>query len=289
MLRIFFICTVMVTALMATVVILAWHWDYYGLAHLQRPFHDDHNILRSSGSVGLPLGIVATVFFILNLGYIVRKQLLTVPRLGSLRSWMDAHVLTGLIGASLIALHSAMAPTSTLGKFAVAAMIVTVVTGIIGRTIYIQIPRSLEGQELELVQVQDQLNRYRRLLEQGGIQLDYLDTCPKPYAGKQEKSLIHCFWAMIIGDRQRRQNYRLLKQRVMGSAKLRPVAKDVLPLAKAFCIRWQWLTRYYELCGLIASWRFFHKWLAVVMFIAVFCHIVMAIWFGDIFVLGGAQ
>ena len=75
----------------------------------------------------------------------------------------------------------------------------------------------------------------------------------------------------------------------MGSVKLRPVAKDILPLAKAFCIRWQWITRYYELCGLIASWRFFHKWLAVVMFIAVFCHIVMAIWFGDIFVLGGAQ
>jgi len=94
---------------------------------------------------------------------------------------------------------------------------------------------------------------------------------------------------MIMGDRQRRRNYRLLKQRVMGSVKLRPVAKDILPLAKAFCIRWQWLTRYYELCGLIASWRFFHKWLAVVMFIAVFCHIVMAIWFGDIFVLGGAQ
>ena len=148
MLRVFFICTIAITALVATVVVLAWHWDYYGSTRLQRPFHDDHSTLRPSGSVGLSLGIIAMVLFVLNLGYIVRKQLLTVPRLGSLRSWMDAHVLTGLIGAGLIALHSAMAPASALGTLAVVAMTVTVGTGIIGRTIYIQIPRSLEGREL---------------------------------------------------------------------------------------------------------------------------------------------
>ena len=92
-----------------------------------------------------------------------------------------------------------------------------------------------------------------------------------------------------MGDRQRRQDYRRLKQRVLESAKLKPLAKDILPLAKVFCIHWQWLTRYYELCGLIASWRFFHRWLAVVMFCAVLCHIVLSLWFGDVDVLGGAQ
>jgi len=278
-----------VTALIATVVVLIGHWDYYGLTRLQRPFHDDHNMLRPSGSVGLTLGIIAAVLFVLNLGYLVRKQFVTESRLGSLRSWMDAHVMTGLIGACLVTLHSAMAPTSALGNFAVMAMIITVGTGVIGRTIYIQIPRSLEGRELELVQVQDRLSMYRDQLEQSGIQVDCLHLHQKPCASEQEKGLIHCFWAMVMGDRQRRQNYRLLKRDVMGSVKLRPLAKDILPLAKAFCIHWQWLTRYDELRGLIASWRFFHRWLAVVMFFAVFCHIVLALWFGDVLILGGAQ
>lgn len=289
MLRVFFIWTVAIAALAATVVVLAWHWDYYGLARQQRPFHDDHATLRSSGPVGLSSGIIGMVLFVLNLGYLVRRQLITVPGLGSLRSWMDAHVLTGLTGAGLIALHSAMAPVSALGTLALAAMIVTVATGIIGRTIYIQIPRSLEGRELLLEQVQDQFNAYRSRLEQSGVRVDCLDLQQRPHATEQEKGLIDCFRAMIVGDRQRRRDYRRLRQHVLGSAELRPLAKAILPLAKAFCIRWQWLTRYRQLCALIASWRFFHRWLAVVMFCAVLCHVVLALWFGDVLAFGAAH
>jgi len=289
MFRVFLIWTVAITALMATVVVLTCHWDYYGLARMQRPFHDDHNTLRPSGTVGLSSGTIGMLLFVLNLGYLVRRQLVTVPGLGSLRSWMDAHVLTGLTGAGLIALHSAMAPASALGTLAVVAMAGTVATGIMGRTIYIHIPRSLEGRELELGQVQDQLNVYRNQLEQSGVQTDCLHLRQRPQASEQEKGLINCFVAMIMGDRQRRQDYRRIRQRILGSAELRPLAKDILPLVKAFCIHWQWLTRYRELCGLIASWRFFHRWLAVVMFCAVLCHIVLAIWFGDIFAFGAAH
>jgi len=289
MLRVFLIWTVVITALVATVVVLAWHWDYYGLARMQRPFHDDHNMLRSSGTVGLSSGTIGMLLFVLNLGYLVRRQLVTVPGLGSLRSWMDAHVLTGLTGAELIALHSAMAPSSALGTLAVVAMTITVATGIIGRTIYIYIPRSLEGRELGLGQVQDRLDAYRNRLEQSGVQAAWLHLRQRPPVSEQEKGLMNCFMAMIMGDRQRRQDYRRIRQRVLGTAELRPLAKDILPLVKAFCIHWQWLTRYRELCGLIASWRFFHRWLAVVMFCAVLCHIALAIWFGDIFAFGAAH
>jgi len=289
MLRVLFIWTVAITTLAATVVVLAWHWDYYGLPRSQRPLHEDHNTLHPSGTVGLSSGIIGMVLFVLNLGYLVRRQFVTVPGLGSLRSWMDAHVLTGLIGACLITLHSAMAPASALGTLAVAAMAVTVATGIIGRTIYMQIPRSLEGRELELGQVQDQLNVYRGRLEQSGVRVDWLDLRQSPQAVEREKGLIDCFAAMITGDRQRRQDYQRLRQRVLGSAELRPLAKDILPLAKAFCTRRQWLTRYRQLCRLIASWRFFHRWLAVAMFCAVLCHIVVALWFGDVLAFGAAQ
>jgi hypothetical protein len=280
MLRVLSIWTVAITALVATVIVLAWHWDYYGLPRPQRPFHEDHSTLHPSGTIGLSLGIIGMVLFVLNLGYLVRRQLITVPGLGSLRSWMDAHVLTGLTGACLIALHSALAPASALGTLACAAMAVTVATGIIGRTIYMEIPRSLEGRELELGQVQDQLNAYRSRLEQSGVQVDCLQLGQRPPAVEQQQGLIACFAAMIMGDRQRRQDYRRLRQRVLGSAELRPLAKNILPLARAFCIRRQWLTRYRQLCRLIASWRFFHRWLAVAMLCAVLCHVVVVLRFG---------
>ena len=284
LLRVLLIWTIGTIALAGVVLVLTWHWDYYGLTRLQRPFHEDHDLLRPSGLVGLSLGIGATALFILNLGYLVRKQLITVSGLGSLRSWMDAHVLTGLIGAGLIALHSAMAPSNALGILAIVAMAITVATGIVGRTIYIQVPRSLEGRELELRQVKEQLDAYRCQLEQIGLQADWLHLPEPPQACNHPQGLVGCLLAMVMGDRQRRQDYRRLRQRVYACAELRPMSRRILPLAKAFCINWQWLIRYSELRGLIASWRFFHRWLAVVMFCVVSCHIILAFWFGDLFV-----
>ena len=66
------------------------------------------------------------------------------------------------------------------------------------------------------------------------------------------------------------------------------------------CIRWcllmlmrrlfrerQWLVRYRELRNLIGAWRFFHRWLAIVMLAAIFFHIVIAVDFGDLWIFGG--
>jgi dihydropyrimidine dehydrogenase (NAD+) subunit PreT len=287
-LRVLFVWTIGTLALAGIVLVLIWHWDYYGLTRLQRPIHDDHYLLRPSGLVGLVIGIGATTLFILNLGYLVRKQLIAVPWLGSLRSWMDAHVVTGLIGTGLIALHSAMAPSSALGVLASVALAITVATGIVGRTIYIQVPRSLEGRELELKQVQNQLDACRHQLQQAGVQAEWLHLS-RPPARTHRTGLVRCFLAMAIGDHQRRQDYRRLKRQVLGSLELESATRQILPLAKAFCIHWQWLIRYHELRSLIASWRFFHRWLAVLLFCVVICHIALTIRFGDLVLWGGAR
>ncbi len=38
---------------------VVFHWDYYGLPRMGRPFHADHRHLRPSGTWGLWLGAVA--------------------------------------------------------------------------------------------------------------------------------------------------------------------------------------------------------------------------------------
>jgi len=280
--------TLSTVALGMIVLFLVRHWDYYSLVRLQRPLHHDHVGLRPSGSSGLAFGMTATILFVLNLGYLARKQIIRVSGLGSLRSWMNVHVLTGLIGAGLTGLHCAVAPASPLGVLAIVAMAVTVITGIVGRTIHIQVPRSLEGRELGFQQVQDQLDGYRDKLQHAGVQADWLQLS-RPEARAHRTGLAGGFLSMVIGDHQRRQDYRRLKRQVLGSLELEPAARQILPLAKEFCIHWQWLVRYHELRSLIASWRFFHRWLAVLMFWVVVCHIVLAVRFGDLVIWGGTR
>jgi hypothetical protein len=274
-------------AVSAVVILLHWGWDYYLLPRAQRPTHVYHNLLRASGRSGLIFGIAATILFVLNLAYLVRKKYVQVRWMGTLRTWMDCHTVTGLVGGALIFFHAAFAPYSPLGILALAALVITVLTGIVGRYIYSKVPRSLEGRELELEQVRDRLGAFRSQLEDIGVSTDWLPTqiCLEDYS--HPKSLLGRFIAIIQGDRQSRRDYRSLRRAVRASAMLRPLSGRILPLAQAFFRHRHWLARYYELRNLLASWRFLHRWLAVVMLAVAAIHIGLAMRYGDLWILGG--
>jgi cytochrome b561 len=50
-----------------------------------------------------------------------------------------------------------------------------------------------------------------------------------------------------------------------------------------------WLDRHRELRSLMASWRFLHRWLALLMLAVILCHIVVAFKFGDLWILRGGR
>ena len=264
-----------------------WGQDYYRLAPAERPFHAYHDLLRPSGRAGLAFGVVATVLFVLNLGYLIRKRLINVRRLGPLRLWMSFHVVTGIVGGALILLHAAFAPSSALGVLALAALAVTIASGVIGRYIYAKVPRSLEGRELELGQVREQLHACRHQLEDIGVSADWLRPQSQPEGHGHPRSILGRFAAVVGGDRRRRQDYRQLRRAILASPNLRASASHILPLARTFCRHQHWLIRYHELRSLLASWRFFHRWLAIVMLAVVAFHIGLAVRFGDLRIMGG--
>lgn len=285
-LRTWVLLVIGVTSFIGFAIFLSGHRDYYTLGRAQRPLHEAHATFRSSGSIGLPTGLIATALFVLNLGYLVRKRLIRFTILGPLRMWMDVHVLTGFIGGGLIVFHSALAPASALGMLATVALGTTLLTGLIGRTIYIQVPRSLEGRELDFGQVKSELQERREELESAGMDAQWL-VRPIGRLSDPHTSLIGCFVSMVRGYRKRTREYRQLRRQVLASPELQPASRKILPLARDFCIHAQWLERYHELRGLIASWRFFHRWLAILMLCVVAGHIIVAFRFGDLQLWGG--
>lgn len=269
------------------VVIFAWGWDYYATPRVQRPFHPSHDALRPSSFVGLALGIAAAALFVLNLGYLIRKRFVHVRLIGSLRAWMDLHVVTGIAGGGLVAFHAAFAPCSPLGTLAVAALLITLLTGIVGRYIYAHVPRSLKGRELEVGQVREQLESCRDQLEEAGVEARWLHEGTLPEMRSEPLGPLRSLASLAIGDHQRRRDYRQLRRAVMSSPQLRPMARQILPLAQSFCRHWQWVVRYHQWRDLLASWRFLHRWMAVVLLIVASCHIILAIRYAGLWPLKG--
>ena len=93
---------------------------------------------------------------------------------------------------------------------------------------------------------------------------------------------------LIAGNSAFRREYRLLRRTVHSSEALRAKAPRILPLLKRLARERMWLERYRELRSLMGSWRFFHRWLALLMLAVVLCHVVIAFMFGDLWVLRGS-
>lgn len=123
-------------------VLAVFGWDYYTLPQDLRPFSPKHELLRPSGTVGLNLGILGVVLFAIIFLYALRKAIPWLGRIGVARHWMDFHVVAGVTAPIVIAFHASFKFNNIAGA-AFWVMLAVALSGIIGRYLYAQIPRSL--------------------------------------------------------------------------------------------------------------------------------------------------
>ena len=142
--------------------------DYYVLDQAHRPFSPKHGLLRPSGQVGIRLGILGFVAFCLVYLYPLRKQWRWLGRKGKTRNWLDYHVLLGLTGPLIISFHSSF-KFHGLAGIAYWVMAALVISGIVGRYFYAQVPRTLEAAEVSLRELKTISDNFQQELLQSGV------------------------------------------------------------------------------------------------------------------------
>jgi len=141
--------------LLAIIVLLYFGFNYYNVPLEERFFHNAYKTLKPGGLWGHGLGILGTLFIIIGvLIYIVRKRWRVLSRFGLLKHWLEFHIFLCTLGPILILFHTSF---KFGGLVAVSfwSMVAVFLSGVIGRFIYIQIPRTIEGRELSLNEVQE--------------------------------------------------------------------------------------------------------------------------------------
>lgn len=144
-----------VLAALAIVGLLVYGSNYYFLDSAQRPFSPKFMALRPNGSVGLWLGVLGTVMFFVIFLYPIRKRWAWFRSHGNTRHWLDFHVLLGLTAPFIIALHASFKFRGVAGM-AFWIMSAVALSGVVGRYLYGQIPRSLNAAELSLQEVREE-------------------------------------------------------------------------------------------------------------------------------------
>jgi hypothetical protein len=126
---------------------------YYALPLWERPDSPLHAALRPSGSVGHPFAWVGSAVLLVGVGlYSGRKRLGVMRGRGPMRTWLNLHIYLCLAGPFLVALHTAL-KLRGLGVYSFWSMMIVAASGIIGRWLYQQFPRTIKGEAMTLEEI----------------------------------------------------------------------------------------------------------------------------------------
>lgn len=119
--------------------------EYYALPRMARHHAAEHKTLGPGGTYGHLLGIGGSMLMVSNLLYLVRRRWSRVEGLGDLSSWLAFHVAFGVAGVALVFVHAAMLYDNPIARASLIAAGVVLVTGVVGRWIYAQVPHRPDG------------------------------------------------------------------------------------------------------------------------------------------------
>lgn len=273
----------LVTALGLILVSVAWlvfHFDYYGAELTERVRLAVHQQLRPAGATGLGFGIGASLLVLTNLAYLLRRHLRFPLYFGSLQRWMTVHLVTGLMALILTLLHCGMTLRDTTGGHAALALVVLVVTGTIGRYFYSFVPRAANGRELALEDVRLELAQLasgwernnRNFGDRVRKQVDALIS-----TGEWEGGFASRLKSLLTSQGQLSR----LIQRFRSEGKAEGIPREQLVELETLARRAHrtalMASHYEELRGLLSSWRYLHRWVALLMVLLVIAHIVVAL------------
>jgi thioredoxin reductase/NAD-dependent dihydropyrimidine dehydrogenase PreA subunit len=272
-------------------VFALWHRDYYLLEPWQRAAHPKHDVLRPGLGLGLWFGVASIALVLANLAYVLRRSLRGLQRFGTLASWMTVHVATGVLALLTALVHAGLEAGDTVGGHALVALVALFATGAIGRYLYAYVPRAANGRELELAELKGRLARAADGFERVHPRLAALvrDEIAGLVEERQWRTSLPARLLALAGAET---GLRRLVQRLRHEAAragLSPAQRDELVDLARRSHRSALATAHLEdLRGLMAGWRWVHRWGAVLLLVLVALHVAYALAYGAHLFGGGA-
>lgn len=255
--------------------------NYYFTTISERFDHILHDQLKPSGFIGHGIGILGSIMMLTGVfAYMARKRIRSLARLGILKHWLEFHIFLCTLGPILVLYHSSF-KFGGLVAISFWSMVAVVFSGIIGRFIYLQIPRTIQGRELSLnelaiqkanihAKIQNQFkldDRFILFLNQSSFSDEDL------YKGAFLSQIIQ---RVIIERKQIKKLKTELNKRSIekkDQRKIRKLLHSEIVLAR----RIAWLSTMQKY---LQYWHVLHLPFALIMLVIMIIHIVVAVLFG---------
>lgn len=267
----------MVAIVLATTLYLAYTgYSYYDLPLEERFYHPQHAWFKPSGTFGHGIGILGTLLILFGVAlYIARKRYNFMAKQLRLKYLLEFHIFLCTLGPILILFHTAF-KFGGLVSVAFWSMVAVVASGVIGRFIYIQIPRTIEGRELTLNEVK-------------GLRSDLMETL-RSKTGLNEEMV-----TLITGSseadatgkgsalsryRSERQVLRSIRRSLKQKLLPRTERKAIVEMVKDEFALSRRIRRLQLMQRLFKYWHVAHLPFALIMLIILIIHVAVTLAFG---------
>lgn len=254
---------------------------YYTTGITERHFHEQNELLKPSGFIGHGLGIAGSGLMIIGVfGYMARKRFRRLSRLGYIKYWLEFHIFLCTLGPVLVLYHTSF---KFGGIVAVSfwSMVAVVFSGIIGRFIYLQIPRTIEGRELSLKDLNSvEAGLFSEMKNQFNIDSEILIVLNQKLlteAPAEEKNYLVRIIKRIIFERNLIHQFRKeLKSQKLKGRNLRKAVR-IIKSKIVLNRRIAWLS---SMQNFLRYWHVAHLPFALIMLVIMVVHIIVAVLFG---------
>jgi hypothetical protein len=164
-------------------------WHYYATPLAVRGYEPAHSLLRPSGPAGQTFGVIGTLLMLMPFVYMARKRIGRMKPAGTLKTWLQIHLFCGVAGPVLITFHTSFKFNGLISA-AYWSMVLVMLSGFVGRYLYVRIPRSLRGHELTRAELDTQAEELKESIASSRApdsllqRLDAFERASVPEAGR---------------------------------------------------------------------------------------------------------
>lgn len=255
-------------------------FEYYTTPLRVRGYSEMHRLLRPSGPIGQTLGVIGGVLMLMPFAYMLRKRLPLLRSVGSLKTWLEIHLFCGIFGPVLVTFHTSFKFNGIVSA-AYWSMVTVVLSGFVGRYLYVRIPRSIRGAEMPRAELDRRAETLREQIADTvnspaiAERLRLFERAAVPASSAELSLLDAMFGELTLGARVRTLQKELAATGVPGDLRSEVVA---LTLERSLLLRRiAYLERTRKLFDL---WHVFHLPLVYFQLIIVLVHVAVTVYLG---------
>lgn len=253
-------------------------WAYYATPTAVRGYTAGHQLLRPAGRVGHLFGVFGFVMMLVPVAYAVRKKVKRLREFGSMKTWLEVHIFCGIVGPVFVTFHTSF-KFGGLISVAYWSMVAVVLSGFIGRYLFMQIPRSLRGLELTQTDLDRRTSELAQWLSAAMVSerlLHAIDAFEERVVPVGPVS----YGSLFRGDRLLRREASALRAAAEAIDGAPAVHDDVIAIATERALLRRRMASLHKTRRLFELWHVFHMPLVYIMFAIVVAHVAVTLYMG---------